>query len=60
MNDEAAGEVPVAYVVRSPGSIDTTENEIKQFVSRQVTNLSSPSFSFVKRYFFINFFIYIK
>jgi 4-coumarate--CoA ligase len=36
MLDEAAGEVPVAFVVRSNGSIDTTEDEIKKFVSKQV------------------------
>jgi len=36
MLDEAAGEVPVAFVVRSNGSIDTTEDDIKKFVSKQV------------------------
>ncbi|CAI9113799.1 OLC1v1014479C1 [Oldenlandia corymbosa var. corymbosa] len=35
MKDEAAGEVPVAFVVKSNGS-DITEDEIKQFVSKQV------------------------
>ncbi|THU61460.1 hypothetical protein C4D60_Mb07t23510 [Musa balbisiana] len=35
MKDEAAGEVPVAFVVRSNGS-EITEDEIKQHVSKQV------------------------
>ncbi|QCE08802.1 4-coumarate--CoA ligase [Vigna unguiculata] len=36
MKDEAAGEVPVAFVVRSDSSIDTTQDEIKNFISKQV------------------------
>ncbi|WOK92669.1 putative 4-coumarate--CoA ligase 3 [Canna indica] len=35
MKDEAAGEVPVAFVVRANGS-QITEGEIKQYVSKQV------------------------
>ncbi|KAK9274670.1 hypothetical protein L1049_021921 [Liquidambar formosana] len=35
MKDDAAGEVPVAFVVRSNGS-KITEDEIKQYVSKQV------------------------
>ncbi|WOH09982.1 hypothetical protein DCAR_0729443 [Daucus carota subsp. sativus] len=35
MIDEKAGEVPVAFVVQSNGST-TTEDEVKQFISKQV------------------------
>ncbi|KAG7023393.1 4-coumarate--CoA ligase [Cucurbita argyrosperma subsp. argyrosperma] len=35
MKDEVAGEVPVAFIVRSDGS-NITEDEIKQYISKQV------------------------
>ncbi|KAJ0984222.1 hypothetical protein J5N97_002578 [Dioscorea zingiberensis] len=35
MKDELAGEIPVAFVVRSDGS-EITEDEIKQYISKQV------------------------
>lgn len=35
MIDEGAGEVPVAFVVKSNGST-VTEDEVKQFISKQV------------------------
>ena len=40
MKDEAAGEVPVAFVVRSNGS-KITEEDIKQYISKQVNFLHS-------------------
>nr|ACZ64784.1 4-coumarate:CoA ligase [Galega orientalis] len=49
MNDEAAGEVPVAFVVRSNGYTDLTEDEIKQFISKQVV-----FYKRINRVFFID------
>ncbi|XP_061373097.1 4-coumarate--CoA ligase 1 isoform X1 [Gastrolobium bilobum] len=49
MKDEAAGEVPVAFVVRSNGYTDTTEDEIKQFISKQVV-----FYKRINRVFFID------
>nr|POE64328.1 4-coumarate--coa ligase 1 [Quercus suber] len=48
MKDESAGEVPVAFVVRSNGS-QVTEDEIKQFVSKQVV-----FYKRINRVFFID------
>ncbi|CAJ1954938.1 unnamed protein product [Sphenostylis stenocarpa] len=49
MKDEAAGEVPVAFVVRSNGFTHTTEDEIKQFISKQVV-----FYKRINRVFFID------
>lgn len=35
MNDDLAGEIPVAFIVRTEGS-QVTEDEIKQFVAKEV------------------------
>ncbi|KAL8230446.1 hypothetical protein R6Q57_000224 [Mikania cordata] len=48
MVNEAAGEVPVAFVVKINGS-SVTEDDIKQFVSRQVV-----FYKRINRVFFIN------
>ncbi|PHU24164.1 4-coumarate--CoA ligase 1 [Capsicum chinense] len=47
MKDEQAGEVPVAFVVRSNGST-ITEDEVKDFVSKQVV-----FYKRIKRVFFV-------
>ncbi|KAK8945389.1 putative 4-coumarate--CoA ligase 2 [Platanthera guangdongensis] len=38
--DEAVGEVPVAFVVRSNGG-DLSENEVKEFIAKQVTTAAN-------------------
>nr|QGX89945.1 4-coumarateCoA ligase [Betula alnoides] len=48
MKDDLAGEVPVAFVARSNGS-QVTEDEIKQFVSKQVV-----FYKRISRVFFID------
>ena len=35
MKDEATGEVPVAFIVRSNG-FEITEDEIKEYIAKQV------------------------
>ncbi|EFJ14448.1 hypothetical protein SELMODRAFT_234540 [Selaginella moellendorffii] len=35
-SDEVAGELPVAFVVRSPGSLRISEDDVKQFIAKQV------------------------
>jgi len=35
MKDDLAGEVPVAFIVRSSGS-DATEDDLKKYISNQV------------------------
>lgn len=47
MKDEQAGEVPVAFVVRSNGST-ITEDEVKDFISKQVI-----FYKRIKRVFFV-------
>uniref|UniRef100_A0A2P2JHG7 4-coumarate--CoA ligase n=1 Tax=Rhizophora mucronata TaxID=61149 RepID=A0A2P2JHG7_RHIMU len=47
MKDELAGEIPVAFVVRSDNS-QVTEEEIKQFISKQVV-----FYKRIKRVFFV-------
>jgi 4-coumarate--CoA ligase len=39
LKDEVAGELPVAFVVRSNGS-KISEDEIKQYISQQVLSLN--------------------
>ncbi|XP_049410329.1 4-coumarate--CoA ligase 2-like [Solanum stenotomum] len=48
MKDEQAGEVPVAFVVRSNGST-ITEDEVKEFITKQVI-----FYKRIKRVFFVD------
>ncbi|XP_057969213.1 4-coumarate:CoA ligase 1-like [Malania oleifera] len=48
MKDEAAGEVPVAFVVRANGS-SITEDDVKQYISKQVV-----FYKRINRVFFAN------
>ncbi|CAK7336383.1 unnamed protein product [Dovyalis caffra] len=48
MKDEAAGEVPVAFVIKSEKS-QVTEDEIKQYISKQVI-----FYKRIKRVFFVD------
>lgn len=47
MKDEAAGEVPVAFVVRSNGS-KISEDDIKQYISKQVPIDQPSSIAYIK------------
>ncbi|RVW21659.1 4-coumarate--CoA ligase 1 [Vitis vinifera] len=47
MKDEAAGEVPIAFIVRSNG-FEITEDEIKEYIAKQVVYYKR-----IKRVFFI-------
>lgn len=38
--DDAAGEVPVAFVVRSNGGNELTEEAVKEFIAKQVCIVS--------------------
>lgn len=48
MKDEAAGEVPVAFIVRLNGS-ETSEVEIMRFISKQVV-----FYKIINRVFFVD------
>lgn len=43
MKDDLAGEIPVAFIVRTEGS-ELTEDEIKQFVAKEVKAVPCSSY----------------
>jgi 4-coumarate--CoA ligase len=49
MKDDSCGEIPVAFVVASDG-FDITEDEIKQYVAKQVRQVNVLQRIFSKSY----------
>jgi hypothetical protein len=54
MNDDLAGEIPVAFIVRTEGS-QVTEDEIKQFVAKEVKAISTLLMFPQKQVLFLRF-----